>query len=158
MLAQWSSFEWGLLPNLGVDLLVHLLSPSMGLEAAVPMIVGSLPPPTASGTLLLSRAAHGRIGINALYALPLAISLPYLYGFVNFSFSTALAFHAMALWIALEGRPVVRTALLLPIGFALCVCHRVGWAVFNLVAEMTALTAQHRAGKGVVQTLVALRG
>ena len=87
-----------------------------------------------SGMLLLSRAAHGRIGVNALYALPLAISLPYLYGFANFSLSIALAFHAMALWIALEGRPVLRTALFLPLGFALWVCHLVGWAVFSLVA------------------------
>ena len=154
VLAQWYSFEWGLLPNLGVDLLVQLLAPIMGLEPAVHLIVGSIPPLTVSGMLLLSRAAHGRIGVNALYALPLAISLPYLYGFANFSLSIALAFHAMALWIALEGRPALRTALFLPIGFALWVCHLVGWAVFSLVAGITALTAQYRAGKGVLGTLI----
>ena len=74
VLRNWYSFEWGLLPNLGVDLLVQLLAPVMGLEPAVHLIVGSIPPLTVSGMLLLSRAAHGRIGVQALYALPLAFS------------------------------------------------------------------------------------
>jgi hypothetical protein len=150
-LAQWYSFEWGLLPNLGVDLLVQLLAPRIGLEPAVHLVVGAIPPLAVSGMLLLSRAAHGRIGVNALYALPFASALPYLYGFANFSLALALAFHAMALWIALEDRPVLRTALFLPIGFVLWVCHLVGWAVFCLVAGMTTLAAQHRAGKRLLQ-------
>lgn len=157
VLRNWYSFRWGLLPNLGVDLLVQLLAPVMGLEPAVHLIVGLIPPLTVSGMLLLSRTAHGRIGINALFALPLAFSLPYLYGFVNFALSIALAFHAMALWIALERRPVLRTALFVPIGFLLWLCHLVGWAVFSLVAGMTALVAGWRAnrgmgGKGIVLT------
>ena len=155
VLRAWYTFEWGLLPNLGVDLLVQLLAPVMGLEPAVHFIVGSIPPLMVSGMLLLSRAAHGRIGVNALYALPLAISLPYLYGFANFALSIALAFHAMALWIALEPRPVLRTALFVPIGFLLWLCHLVGWAVFSLVAGMTALVANWRAGKRVIGTVIA---
>jgi hypothetical protein len=154
VLRNWYSFEWGLLPNLGVDLLVQLLAPLIGLEPAVHLIVGMIPPLTVSGMLLLSRAAHGRIGVNALYALPLAISLPYLYGFVNFALSIALALHAMALWIALERRPVLRTALFVPIGFLLWLCHLVGWAVFSLVAGMTALVAGWRSGPGGVTGVV----
>lgn len=153
VLRNWYSFEWGLLPNLGVDLLVQLLAPVMGLEPAVHFIVGSIPPLTVSGMLLLSRAAHGRIGVTALYALPLAFSLPFLYGFVNFALSIALAFHAMALWIALEHKPVWRTVLFVPIGFALWVCHLVGWAVFSLVAGMTALAAGWRSGRGMMRTV-----
>jgi hypothetical protein len=153
-LRLWYSFEWGLLPNLGVDLLVQLLAPLMGLEPAVHLIVGSIPPLTVAGMLLLSRAAHGRIGVNALYALPLAISLPYLYGFVNFALAIALALHAAALWIALEHRPVLRAALFVPIGFLLWLCHLVGWAVFSLIAGMTALAAGWRAGRGVIGTIV----
>jgi len=149
VLRNWYSFEWGLLPNLGVDLLVQLLAPRMRLEPAVHLIVGSIPPLTVAGMLLLSRTAHGRIGVNALYALPLAISLPYLYGFANFALSIALAFHAMALWIALERHPVLRTVLFVPIGFILWLCHLVGWAVFSLVAGMTALAAGWRANKGL---------
>lgn len=155
VLARWYTFQWGLLPNLGVDLLVQLLAPVMGLERAVHLIVGSIPPLMVAGMLLLSRAAHGRIGVNALYALPLAISLPYLYGFANFALSIALAFHAMALWIALERRPVLRTLVFVPIGFALWLCHLVGWAVFSLVAGMTALAAGWRERKGVVRMLAA---
>lgn len=153
-LARWYSFEWGLLPNLGVDLLVQLLAPRMGLEPAVHLIVGSIPPLMVSGMLLLSRAAHGRIAVNALFALPLAISLPYHYGFVNFALSIALAFHAMALWIALEGRPVLRSAVFLPIGLALWVCHLVGWAVFSLVAGVTTVFAQFWAGKSIPSLLM----
>ena len=159
VLRNWYSFEWGLLPNLGVDLLVQLLAPRMGLEPAVHLIVGTIPPLTVSGMLLLSRAAHGRIGVQALYALPLAIALPYLYGFVNFALSIALAYHAAALWIALERRPVLRSVLFVPIGFLLWLCHLVGWAVLSLIAGMTALAAGWRArkgtgGKGVIGTAV----
>jgi hypothetical protein len=154
VLANWYSFQWGLLPNLGVDLLVQLLAPVIGLETAVHLIVGAIPPLTVSGMLLLSRAAHGRIGVTALYALPLAISLPYLYGFANFALSIALAFHAMALWIVLEHRPALRTAIFVPIGFLLWLCHLVGWAVFSLVAGMTALAAGWRSGKGIAWTVL----
>lgn len=154
VMRNWYSFEWGLLPNLGVDLLVQVLAPLMGLEPAVHLIVGSIPPLTVSGMLLLSRAAHGRIGVQALYALPLAIALPYLYGFVNFALAIALAYHAAALWIALEPRPALRTALFVPIGFLLWLCHLVGWAVFSLIAGMTALAAGWRGGKGVIGTAV----
>ncbi len=154
VLRNWYSFEWGLLPNLGVDLLVQLLAPLMGLEPAVHLIVGTIPPLTVSGMLLLSRAAHGRIGVQALYALPLAIALPYLYGFVNFALSIALAYHAAALWIALEHRPVLRSVLFVPIAFLLWLCHLVGWAVFGLIAGMTALAAGWRGKKGVVGTVV----
>lgn len=155
VLRNWYSFEWGLLPNLGVDLLVQLLAPVMGLEPAVHLIVGLIPPLTVSGMLLLARAAHGRIGVSVLFALPLAISLPYLYGFVNFALSIALALHAMALWIALEGRPGLRTALFVPIGFVLWLCHLVGWAVFCVVAGVTSLEAGLRKGHGVARTVIA---
>lgn len=155
VLRNWYSFEWGLLPNLGVDLLVQLLAPVMGLEPAVHLIVGSIPPLMVSGMLLLSRAVHGRIALNALYALPLAISLPYLYGFVNFALAIALALHAMALWIALEHRPALRTALFVPIGFLIWLCHLVGWAVFCVVAGVTTLEAGLRGGKGLLRTVIA---
>jgi hypothetical protein len=153
-LAQWYTFTWGLLPNLGIDILVQALAPLIGLEPAVHLIVGMIPSLMVSGMLLLSRAAHGRIGVNALFALPLSISLPYLYGFVNFALSIALAFHAMALWLALERRPALRTALFLPLGFALWLCHLVGWAVFSLVAGITTLVARRRAGLPWLRVLI----
>ena len=38
-LARWYHFEWRWLGNLGVDLLVHLLGPVLGVEAATKLVV-----------------------------------------------------------------------------------------------------------------------
>ena len=48
-LQQFYDYDWALIGNLGVDLLVELLAPLMGLEPAVRLIVLMIPPLTAAG-------------------------------------------------------------------------------------------------------------
>ena len=38
-LAQWYTFTWSLLPNLGADLIVQMLAPGVGVEAAARVAV-----------------------------------------------------------------------------------------------------------------------
>ena len=98
-LAQWYDFNWSLIGNLGIDLLIVPLAPIVGLELAVKLIVMAIPALTVSGLLWIAREVHGRIPATALFALPLAYSYPFQFGFVNFALSMAMALNLFALWL-----------------------------------------------------------
>jgi hypothetical protein len=90
-LARYYGFEWALIGNLGVDLLIEPLARLIGLEPAVKLIVTAIPMMTAAGFLLVARELNGRVPPTAFFALPLAYSFPFHFGFVNFALSMALA-------------------------------------------------------------------
>lgn len=153
-LRAFYDFDWALIGNLGVDLLVIPLAPLLGLERAVWLIVAAIPVLTAAGFLLVARAAHGRVPPTALFALPLAYGYPLHFGFVNFALSAGLAFLALALWLHLGARERwrLRAALFVPIGLLLWVAHVYGWALLALLAAATELVAQHRRGGGWIRS------
>ena len=65
------------------------------------LIVLAIPPLTVAGFLWVAREVHGRIPPTALFAIPFAYGHPFLFGFVNFALSMALAFLAFGLWLRL---------------------------------------------------------
>lgn len=147
-LARHWSFEWGLIGNLGVDLLVHLLAPAIGVEAAARLVVTLIPPLWVCGLILVSRAADGRVSPAAAFAFPLAYGFPFQFGFVNFMLSAALALNALALWIAWGRARRVRLRMLVfvPISCLLWIAHSSGWALFGLLAFATDLARLRREG------------
>src|SRR5215208_672292 len=98
-LKLYYGYHWAAIGNLGVDALVKLLGPLIGLEPAVKLIVLAIPPLTVAGFLWVAREVHGRIPPTALFAIPLVYGFPFLFGFVNFALSVALAFLAFGLWL-----------------------------------------------------------
>ncbi|AXJ96918.1 hypothetical protein DM480_07645 [Sphingomonas sp. FARSPH] len=144
-LAGWYDFRWSLIGNLGIDLLIIPLAPIFGLELAVKLIVIAIPALTVSGLLWIAREVHGRIPATALFALPLAYSYPFQFGFVNFALSMALALNLFALWLRLArtGRLTLRAALFVPLSCALWVCHTFGWGVLGVLAFSAELIRQH---------------
>lgn len=151
-LRRFYDFDWALIGNLGVDLLVVPLAPVFGLERAVKLIVIAIPAMTAAGFLWTAHEAHGRVPPTALFALPLAYSYPFLFGFVNFALSAALAFLALALWLRLSrlGRTGLRTAVFAVISTALWVVHVFGWAILILLAFAAAFAAGRDKGRSIV--------
>ena len=149
-LSQWYNFDWQLIGNLGLDLLIIPLEKLFGLELAVKLIVLSIPPLTAVGFLWIAREVHGRIPATALFALPLAYSYPFQFGFVNFALSMALALNAFALWLRLGrlGRFRFRAVLFVPIGFLLWLCHTFGWGTLGVLAFSAELIREHDKRKG----------
>src|SRR6185436_13971259 len=135
-LQQYFGFRWQVIGNLGVDLLVQLLAPLMGLEPAVKLIVCAIPVLTVGGMLWVAREVHGRVPPTALFAIPLAYNFPFLFGFVNFALSMALAFLAFALWLRLArlGRLKLRAAVFVPISFVLWISHAFGWGTLGVLA------------------------
>lgn len=155
-LARYYDFKWAAIGNLGVDLLVIPLAPVFGLELAVKLIVLAIPPLTVAGFLWVAREVHNRIPPTALFALPLAYSHPFLFGFTNFALSMALAFLAFGLWLRLGrlGKTGLRAALFVPISIVLFFCHTFGWGTLGLMAFSAEAVRQHDKGVGWLRAAI----
>lgn len=144
-LREWYDFRWALMGNLGVDLLVIPLSKVFGLEFAVKLIVIAIPAMTVAGLLWIAREVHGRIPATALFALPLAYSHPFHFGFVNFALSMALALLAFGWWLRLArlGKFQFRSLVFLPLSVLIWITHTFGWGVLGVLAFSAELIRQH---------------
>lgn len=145
----WYNFRWSLIGNLGIDLLVEPLAPLLGLERAVKLIVLAIPVLTVTGLLWIAREVHGEVPPSAYFAVPLAYSFPFQFGFVNFALAMALALNAFAWWLRLarQGRLRFRAAIFVPISVLIWVCHTFGWGVLGVLAysaELVRLWDKHR--------------
>lgn len=148
-LQRFYSFEWALIGNLGVDLLIIPLAKIFGLELATRLVVLAIPPLTVLGFLWVAREVHGRVPPTALLSVPFAYGHPFIFGFVNFALSMALAFLAFALWLRLArlGRLRLRAALFVPISLLLWLCHAFGWGTLGVMAFSAELIRQHDEGR-----------
>jgi hypothetical protein len=149
-LRRYYGFEWHAIGNLGVDLLIVPLSKLFGLELAVKLIVLAIPPMTVAGFLWVAREVHGRLPPTAVFALPFAYSHPFMFGFVNYALSIALAFLAFGLWLRLArlDRLKLRAILFVPISFIVFFAHTFGWGMLGLMAFSAEAVRQHDRGIG----------
>jgi hypothetical protein len=148
-LQQYYDYHWAAIGNLGVDLLVIPLGKLLGLEPAVKLIVLAIPPLTAAGFLWVAREVHGRVPPTAYFALPFIYGYPFLFGFVNFALSVALAFLAFALWLRL-GRldhNWLRTWLFVPISLVVFFAHTYGWGLLGLLCFSADAVRLHDRGR-----------
>jgi hypothetical protein len=152
-LRRFYGFEWALIGNLGVDLLVVPLAKLLGLELAVKLITISIPALTVAGFLWVAREVHGRVPPTALFALPFAYGHPFIFGFVNFALSMALAFLAFGLWLRLAryGRFRLRAALFVPISLLIWVTHIFGWGTLGLMCFSAEAVRQRDRGRGFIE-------
>jgi len=150
-LQHYYTFEWRLIGNLGVDLLVMPLAAIFGLELAVKLIVITIPALTVAGLLWVAREVHGRIPPTALFAVPFAYNFPFLFGFVNYALSMALALLAFGLWLRLArlGRTRLRALFMVPVSVLLWVCHAFGWGTLGVLAFSAELVRQFDRGRGL---------
>ncbi|MDE2406209.1 MAG: hypothetical protein KGM17_16200, partial [Sphingomonadales bacterium] len=131
-LAQWYVFRWKWTGNVGVDLLIHPFAALFGVETGARAIAGLIPPLTGLGIVHVDRALRGRTGIGSLLALPFIWSPMMLIGLLNFALGLALALHAFALWVRLEGRGW-RPIAFVPIGLVVWACHMSAWGVLGIM-------------------------
>jgi hypothetical protein len=155
-LQHYYTLHWAVIGNLGFNLLVIPLSKLFGLELAVKLIVLCIPPMAAAGFLWVAREAHGRIPPTSLFAAPLAYCFPFIFGFVNFALSMALAFLAFGLWLRLGrlGRFRLRALLFPFISVVIWFSHTFGWATLGIMAFAVELVRQEEQGRGRVQTFL----
>lgn len=155
-LARYFDYDWQLIGNLGVDLLVIPFAKLFGLELAVKLIVLAIPPMTVAGMLWIAREAHGRVPPTAAFALPLANAYPFQFGFINFALSIALALLAFGLWLHLArtGRLRLRLILFVPIACVIWIAHVFGWGVLGLLAFGAELVRRRSTGEGWAPAVV----
>src|SRR5690242_4205710 len=148
-LRQYYDYHWAAIGNLGVDLLVIPLGKLLGLEPAVKLIVILIPPLTAAGFLWVAREVHGRIPPTVFFALPFIYGYPFLFGFVNFTLSVALAFLAFGLWLRLGRleRTKLRSLLFVPISLVVFFCHTYGWGLLGLMCFSADAVRLHDRGR-----------
>jgi hypothetical protein len=148
VLQQWFSFHWLPIGNLGVDLLVVPLSKLIGVELATKLVVMSIPPLTVAGMLWVAREVHNRLPPTVAFALPLAFGHPFMFGFVNFALSMALALLAFGLWLRLGrlGKSKLRALLFVPISFLVFFAHTFGWGTLGLLCFSAEAVRQHDRG------------
>ncbi len=149
-LSQYYGFHWAMIGNLGVDLLIMPLGKLMGLEPAVKLIVLLIPPLTVIGFLWVAQEVHGRVPPTVFLAVPFAYGHPFLFGFVNFALSMALAFLAFGLWLRLGRleKTRLRSALFIPISVVIFFCHTYGWGALGLLCFSAEAVRQHDKGVG----------
>jgi hypothetical protein len=149
VLQSYYEFKWALIGNLGVDILVQWLAPLIGLEPAVKLIVLLIPALAAAGLLWVAFEVHGRVPPTVLFALPFVYNYPFLFGFVNFALSMALALNLFALWLRLArlDRLRYRAALFLPLSVLLWIVHAFGWGTLGVLAFSAELVRQHDSGR-----------
>lgn len=159
-LQHFFTFEWALTGNLGVDLLIVPMARLFGLELGTKLIAISIPMLTVAGWLAVAREVHGRVPPTALFALPLAYSFPFQFGFVNFALSMALALLAFALWLRLarRGHFALRAALFVPISLIVWTAHTFGWGTLGLMAVSAEAVRQRRLGGSLAATAARAAG
>lgn len=133
-LRRYYDFHWTAIGNLGVDVLVYVLQPVFGVVRATWMVTAAIPILTTLGLAHLSQVVHGRIQPTAFLALPFIYSHVFLFGFVNYFFSIAIALHACALWIKLSERSLlIRFIVFSPIFCLLWLFHAGGWGFLGVM-------------------------
>lgn len=139
------AFQWQMIGNLGIDLLIVPVTKIFGLELGVKLIVMMIPTLTALGLLWIAREVHGRVTPTALFALPFAYGHPFTFGFVNYTLSMALALNGFALWLRLERQKQYRLRAVIFLIFSplLWFCHIYGWAALCLLAASSEIIHQH---------------
>jgi hypothetical protein len=148
-LRRYYGFDWAPIGNLGVDLLIVPLSKLIGLEPAVKLIVLAMPPLTAIGMLWIACEVHRRIPPTVFFALPFIYSFPFLFGFVNYTLSVALAFLAFGLWLRLSRleQTTLRSWLFAPISLLVFSCHIYGWGLLCLMCFSADAVRLHDRGR-----------
>ena len=148
-LQQYYDYHWAAIGNLGVDLLIIPLGKLLGLEPAVKLIVLTIPPLTAIGMLWVAREVHGRVPPTAFFALPFIYGYPFLFGFMNFALSVALAFLAFGLWLRLGRleKTSLRSWLFAPISLIVFFCHTYGWGLLGLMCFSADAVRLHDRGR-----------
>ncbi|ODP38092.1 hypothetical protein [Sphingomonas turrisvirgatae] len=155
VLGQWYRFEWRLVGNLGIDLIVYAIAPVIGLEPAVKLAIVATVALFAGGILWVSHEVHGQVTPFAWFALPLAYAFPLQFGFVNYWLAMALALNAFALWLRLgrQGRIGLRAALFVPIACIVWVAHLMGWAALCLMVFPAEVARQRATGRSWVEAV-----
>lgn len=155
-LFRYFSVSWHWIANLGVDLPAVLLARWLGADLATRVISALIAPLTILGLAALSRVVHGRITASVALALPLVFNQAWMWGFLNYCLSTALALLVAAWSIGRPKRGIVEQLALGGAALAVWTAHMAGWAVLLVIvagAELAHLRKVRDLGPALLRNL-----
>jgi len=133
-LSQYYAFDWHILGNLGIDLLMALIGPFMGTERAAFFLTACIPPLMIWGLYRLARARFGHVPPAAYLALLPVFSFTFFHGFVNYWLGVALVFHVAASWLSVREKSApIRVAFALVAGVLVWLCHTSAWGILGVL-------------------------
>jgi hypothetical protein len=147
-LQRYYTFHWGVVPNLGQDLLMAPIGRIFGVERGAILLSALIPPAMILGFKALSEAAHGRVEATALLALPFSYSFTYLYGFMNYHTGVVVLIWTLLFWLRSSQWPAaIRYAALAALSAAAWLCHLSAWALVVIgVGALEVAAAYDRRG------------
>ncbi|MGI4730512.1 MAG: hypothetical protein ACRYFW_02045 [Janthinobacterium lividum] len=126
---RYFGFRWGLTLNLASDGIVQLLHPVAGVLLVTRALCALTPALTTLGLLSIARTLNPR-GARALpWALLFVYNYPFLWGFLNYSLTAALALLLFPTWFALDGARRRRAVIFLVATPILLIGHGVAGLV-----------------------------
>jgi hypothetical protein len=131
ILGQMYAVRWGIQPNIGLDIMVPLLTSVMPLALAGKIFVGLALVLPIAGAVALNAALFGRRSYWPLAAALVAYNVPFMAGFVNFVVGAGLALLAAALFVRQrEGALAIRLGAAAIFGVAIFFCHIFAFVFF----------------------------
>jgi hypothetical protein len=142
LLQRWYQLHWHLVPDLGHDLVMLLLTPWMPVTVAGRVLIGLTQLLTLGGLFWLHRVLWGGWSWWPIAGVPFLWHGGLTAGFTSFSLALGAALPALALWLVLARRPLaLRIAVAVAIGMILFVLHVLALAVFGLTVAGAELVA-----------------
>jgi len=144
--------QWRWIGNMGIDLPVMLLMNWTDAEIATRIAIAFIAPLMVVALLALSYAAHGRVSSSAMIAMPLVFHHVYMYGFVNYSLSMALAFLVLAVWLMRPPKSWLGGVAYGLAAVAVWTAHLGGWSILLVAAgccELARLRSFRDIGRGI---------
>ena len=133
-LARYYAPRWGILPNIGLDVLgVGLMRQAPPLTAAKVIVLGIF---TVQywGILAFNRQLNGRASlVTAILAAPLLYSFILGWGFANFLLGLGLVFWGAAWWLAQRKRLLLAVPVACVFAVAIFLTHGVAFALYGLL-------------------------
>lgn len=133
------SWDWQAVPNLGGEVLIHLIAKVTGVTRAGWWVMLLATAAWALGGMMTVRALNPRGGHGLGWALIFVLGFPWLWGFINYVLASGLALVIFALSLRLARRPVWRALLLLTGQPLLIACHAIGGLMLPLLVGAEAL-------------------
>jgi hypothetical protein len=131
LLARYYEIKWNLIPNIGMDLVVPLLSRFFDIYLAGKIFVLIVLVLITSGVFAIHYVVYKQFSLAPFVALLFIYNTVFLFGFMNYLFGLGLAFWAIAIWIKFrEYHPFYKALIALISVFILFVCHLYAVSLF----------------------------
>jgi hypothetical protein len=137
------TLEYGIYPNLAMDILVPPLAGILGIETSGRIFIFLIFVVTVCGALLVNKALYGRVSIGALFVFCILYNGILAWGFMNYLFGLWMAMLAFGAYLLIQkysalSRIIVSSLL----SMVVFICHLYAFAVYGVLVIFSLLSGQ----------------